>query len=145
MATHHTQHHQSPPELHNSSSHTEIAAAALGSVYAANELGKALNDHDDNNQTEHFLKASVAAVVAIGAFEMLRRKMDEQNGHPTSTKAHPTSTEPRHHKRHVLEEAAGLYALGKELLGDNKHHVAHLVAEAVGATGLLKDVRDRVG
>jgi hypothetical protein len=145
MATQHKQHHhQPPPEMHSASSHTEVAAAALGSVYAANELGKALDDHD-KNQGEHILKAGVAAIVAIGAFEMLRRKMNEPNGHPTSTKAHPTSDEPRHHKRHLVEEAAGAYALGKELLGDHRHHFAHMVAEAVGATGLIKEVFDRVG
>jgi hypothetical protein len=134
--------HQPPPNLHSASSHAEVAAAALGSVYAANEFGKAINEHTDN-QTEHFLKAAVAATVAIGAFEMLRRKVDEHGGQQTSTKSHPTPYEP-HYKRHILEEAAGAYALGKELLGDNKHHFAHLVAEAVGATGLLKGVRDRL-
>jgi hypothetical protein len=44
----------------------------------------------------------------------------------------------------MLEEVAGLYALGSELLGDKRHHVAHLVVEAVDATGLIKDLRDRI-
>jgi hypothetical protein len=139
-----------PPhtELHSLSSHAEVAAAALGSVYAANEFGKAINDHD--NETDHFVKAAVAATVAVGAYEMLRRQKERHNSHPgsagsTNAKAHPTSSEPQHHTKYVLEEAAGLYAFGKELLGDRKHHVAHLVLEAIGATGLIKDVRDRVG
>jgi hypothetical protein len=136
------------PELHGLSSHAEVAAAALGSVYAANEFGKAINDHD--NETDHFVKAAVAATVAVGAYEMLRRQKEQHNSHPgsadsTNAKTRPTSSEPRHHTKYLLEEAAGLYAFGKELLGDRGHHVAHLVAEAVGATGLIKDVRDRVG
>lgn len=138
-----------PPhhELHSLSSHAEVAAAALGSVYAANEFGKAINDSDDNN-TDHFVKAAVAATVAVGAYEMLRRKKESHHSHSgsggsTNATAYPTSSEPKHHKKYVLEEAAGLYALGRELLGDKRHHVAHLVAEAVGATGLIKDLRDR--
>jgi hypothetical protein len=127
---------QKQHEYHTLSSHAEIAVAALGSVYAAHEFGKAIDDVDDNN-TEHFMKAAVAATVAVGAYEMHRRKTE-----PHAT-ASPTSSEPKHHKKYMLEEAAGLYALGKELLGDRKHHVTHLVAEAVGATGLIKDIRGR--
>jgi hypothetical protein len=69
MPSKHTQVLPPHPELHSLSSHAEVAAAALGSVYAANELGKAINDHD--NETNHFVKAVVAATVAVGAYEML--------------------------------------------------------------------------
>jgi hypothetical protein len=55
--------------------------------------------------------------------------------------AYPTSPKPKHHTKYMLEEAAGLYALGS---GDKRHHAAHLVAEAVRATGLIKDLRDRI-
>jgi hypothetical protein len=136
---------QSNPELHSFSSHAELAAAALGSVVAANEFGKAVSDHDDH-ETDRFVKAAVAATVAIGAYEMLRKKMEPHHSHPGGgyPTTHPTPSDPKHHKRHMVEEAAGLYALGRELLGDKKHHITHLVAEAVGATGLIKELRDRV-
>src|SRR5947209_19815957 len=116
-----------PPhhELHSLSSHAEIAAAALGSVYAANELGKAINDHDDND-TDHFVKAAVAATVAIGAFEMLRRKNEPHHHHSgsngsTNATVYPKSSDPKHHKRYMEEEPAAVYALGRQLHGHKKH------------------------
>jgi hypothetical protein len=95
------------------------------------------------------VKAAVAATVAVGTYEMLRRKEESHNshfasGHSTNAMAYPTSPKPKHHTKYMLEEAAGLYALGSELLGDKRHHAAHLVAEAVRATGLIKDLRDRI-
>jgi hypothetical protein len=123
---------------HTLPSNIDVAAAALGSVYAANELGKALNDHDNKDATPHYLKALVGAAVAVGAYEMARNKTNG-NGPPLGGE----SGEPPHHGRRLLEEAVGAFALGKDLLGDRQHHVAHLVAEALGATGLIKDIRDR--
>ena len=123
--------HHTPP------SNIDLIAAAIGSVYAADELGKALNDHDKKGATPHYLKALVGAAVAVGAYEMAKTK--EGNDPPLEGE----SGEPPHHVRHLLEEAVGAYVLGKDLLGDRKHHVAHLVAEALGATGLNKDLRDR--
>ena len=49
----------------------------------------------------------------------------------------------KHHKRHLLEEVAGAYSMGKEMSGDRKHHVVHLAGEALGATGLYEDLRGR--
>ena len=74
---------------------------------------------------------------------MLRKKAESHGPAGHSPDSHPKPHEPKHHTRYLLEEAAGAYALGKELLGDRKNHVTHLVAEAVGATGLIKDLRDR--
>jgi hypothetical protein len=134
-------------ELHSLSSQTEVAAAALGSVYAANEMKKVIDNNDD--PTDHFVKAAVAAAVAVGAYEMLRRKKERFDSHSgsngsTNSGSHQKPHEPQHHKGYLLEEAVGAYGLGKELLGDKKHHFAHLVAEALGATGLVKDARDRI-
>lgn len=150
----------SKDSFHTLSSHAEVAAAALGSVYAANELGKALND-ENNTATDHYLKASVGAAVAVGAWYRMHKKIEHttveaeyesasddehSNGHgPRSCRhssSHANHNHP-HHTRHLLEEAAGAYSLGKELLGDDKHHVAHLIGEAMGAVGLLKDIQYR--
>jgi hypothetical protein len=89
------------------------------------------------------VKAAVAATVAVGTYEMLRRKEESHNshfasGHSTNAMAYPTSPKPKHHTKYMLEEATGLYALGSELLGDKRHPAAHLVAEAVRATGLSR-------
>lgn len=140
-------------------SHAEVAAAALGSVYAANELGKALSDNHDD-ATDHYLKATVGAAVAVGAYYQLSKKTgrrhkdgvdsdslsdDEKEGDHSSPshRRHYSDHYHPHHRRHLLEEAAGAYSLGKELLGDDKHHIAHLIAEAMGAAGLIRDIHYR--
>jgi hypothetical protein len=135
----------SDKDLHTFSSHAEVAAAALGSVYAASELGKAIQDHEGGGN-EHWVKAAIGATVAVGAYEMLSRKQNTTPGHDHHSHYNHHSeheASPPHHTRHLLEEAAGAYSLGKELMGDNRHHIAHLVAEAVGATGLIKDIQNR--
>lgn len=125
--------------LHTFASHAEVAAAALGSVYAVNEFGKALADDTDGSDGR-FIKAAVGAAVAVGAYHQLSKKADKikKNGSNQNSDRYPP-----HHSRHLLEEAAGAYALGKELLGDDKHHIAHLIAEAMGATGLIRDIQHR--
>jgi hypothetical protein len=135
---------QNPQELHSLSSHAEVAAAALGSVYAANRLIKAV-DENPKDEAGHSVKALVSAAVAIGAYEQMKKKALKQcpvhkhcNGCP-ACKSGP----PEHHTRHMVEEMAGayaLYALGKELLSNHRHHTTHLVMEALGATGLVKDI-----
>jgi hypothetical protein len=143
---------------HNFSSPAELAAAALGSVYAANEFGKAIQDH--KHETDHYLKAAVGAAVAVGAFHQLQKKV-HHDGHEGTMNKHnehgsgqhtkdgkysgdnDDERDPPHHKRRLLEEAAGAYAVGRDLLGDRNHHVTHLLAEALGATGLIKDLKAR--
>lgn len=149
-------------EIHTTSSHLEEAAAALGSVYAANQFSQALQDEGDS--TEHYVKAAVGTLVALGAYHKLSNKAshDSLPGHSSEshTDHHPrhhpdhshhrrpsdSSDEytPPHHTRHLVEEAAGAYSLGKEMLtGDKKNHIVHLVAEALGATGLIKDILNK--
>lgn len=135
------------PELHTFSSHVEEAAAALGSVYAANEFSKAIKENEDED--DHYLKAAIGTAVAVGAYMRLKDKVDRESKdsgsiHHDARNVHRgESREPAHHTRHLLEEAAGAYSLGKQLLGDKNHHVVRLVAEALGATGLLKDIQWR--
>ena len=147
-------------ELNTLSSRAELAAAALGSVYAANEFGKAIADNDEG-AGDHYVKAAVGAAVAVGAFHQLQKKVsresietdgghhphvDHHGGHHERHSHHDEPArlgEPPHHTRHLLEEAAGLYSVGKELLGDKRHHVAHLIAEAMGAVGAIKDIQAR--
>src|SRR2546421_12015665 len=64
---------------HTLPSNIDIAAAAVGSVYAANELNKALNDHDKKDATPHYLNALVGAAVAVGAYDMARNKTKDGN------------------------------------------------------------------
>jgi hypothetical protein len=143
----------------------ELLAGSASAVYGANQLLKATEPDED--KTNHLVKAGIAALVAIGAFEMLRRSELSQNDpdyRPRSrsrsrsfspddrsrdrSSSHHSgrsgrSHEVRHHKAHIAEEVIGAYALGKELLGDKKHRVGHLVAEAIGAAGLYQELRGR--
>lgn len=151
------------PHHHSFADSATLAVGATGAVVAADELLK-MTDEDD--KTASLLKAGVAAAVAIGAYELVKRA--EEKGEPIyrgfsrsrsrsksrspsrhrsrshSNASHTSqSSQVKHHKRHVLEEIIGAYSLGRDILGDRKHHVAHLLGEALGATGLIKELRAR--
>lgn len=48
-----------------------------------------------------------------------------------------------HHMRHLLEEAIGLWALAREILGDRRHHKRHLIEGMIGANGLIRELDHR--
>ncbi|PMD39362.1 hypothetical protein L207DRAFT_512452 [Hyaloscypha variabilis F] len=152
------------PRHHSFTDSATLTVGATGAVVAADELLKMTDEED--NKTASLLKAGVAAAVAVGAYELLKRA--EEKGEPIyqsfsrsrsrSRSRSPTrhrsrsysnashashSSQVPHHKRHVLEEVIGAYSLGREILGDRKHHVAHLLGEALGATGLIQELRAR--
>ena len=138
-------------ELNTLTSRAELAAAAVGSMYAVNELGKAIADNDDG-EGDHYTKAAIGAAVAIGAFYHLQNKVSHEkpdNDNHHSHRHYPEENhehhhpDPPHYTRHRLEEAAAMYSVGKELLGDKRHHIAHLVAETLGAIGAIKDINAR--
>lgn len=134
----------------------EIAAGATGLVIATDQGFKSVED--EKHRLEHIIKAGVGAAVAIGAYEMLRRAEhdpkssagDHPNRHhhehrhsnSSSSGSNSHSSNPPHHTRHLVEEIIGLYALGKELMGDKRHHIVHLVGEAIGATGLVEELSE---
>jgi len=163
---HHDGGHPKPPHEdpghHSFTDSATLAVGATGAVVAADELLKMTDEED--NKTASLLKAGVAAAVAVGAYELLKRA--EESGEPVhrgfsrsrsrsrsrSPSRHRSSSlasnasqssQVRHHKRHVLEEVIGAYSLGREILGDRRHHVAHLLGEALGATGLIQELRAR--
>ncbi|KAH6716487.1 hypothetical protein BKA61DRAFT_574283 [Leptodontidium sp. MPI-SDFR-AT-0119] len=140
----------------------EVAIGATGAVIATDQFLKAV-DQDHEDKTAHIVKGSIGAAIAIGAWEMYKQQ-EEKGGRRSSSisrsrsrSANRSRSRPRssgrdrsrsservkHHKRRMLEEIIGAYALGKELLGDKHHHIAHLVGEALGATALVKDVTER--
>jgi hypothetical protein len=143
----------------------ELGAAAAGSAYAVTQLVEGLRSQQhgaSNKANEHYLKAAAGAAVAVGAYEMLNSEKESQTSNlrasETAYRSESHGVKRRHsnkhstptrksrnheagHTRRVLEETAGAYALGRELMGDKKHHKAHLAAEALGAIGLLKEAR----
>ena len=74
------------------------------------------------------MKAAIGAAIAVGAYRMLHdhngvrytNKSDCPAHHKIlgvcNTQAH-SGSDPPHYMRHLLEEVAGAYALGNELLG----------------------------
>lgn len=155
-----------PPRHHSLANDATLAVGATGVVVAADELLKMTDDEDSKSAS--WVKAGVAAAVAVGAYELLRRA--DERGEPINrsfsrsrsrsrsrsptrhrssshasqaSHASHTSQKIKHHKRHVMEEVIGAYSLGREILGDRKHHVAHLLGEALGATGLIQELRAR--
>jgi hypothetical protein len=139
------------------STRLDVAALAASGVLTADELMKAVqssHDRRDGASKKHLTHAAIAAAVAIGAFELLRRdeKKEQMDGafekvteideeasefegdryrhqHESSHHSlHSQDHSPRGHKRRLLEEIGGAYALGEEMIGHKKHHVAHLVS-----------------
>jgi hypothetical protein len=80
---HHNTDHLIPPREEQSRHHSftdsaTLAVGATGAVVAANELLKMTDEED--NKTASLLKAGVAAAVAVGAYELLKRA--EEKGEP---------------------------------------------------------------
>jgi len=139
---------------------------------------QAISDHKERHPedaTAHYVKAAIAAAVAVGAYEMLKRD-EEARGIWTSqhhgedgehrpharfddyererergvefarersrSRSHSEGGDNPAHDRHLLEEAVGAYALGRQILGHNQHPILKLVAEALGASGLYQEVKN---
>ena len=138
-------------------SHPRVDTAILAgsSVIAADQIMQAARDHKElhaEDATSHYVKAAIAGAVAIGAYEMLRKdgevkedlisnigrrdeieRDDRENDHPHGHGSH--------HERHVLEEALGAYALGRQMMGHKQHPILKLIAEALGAYGLYHEAK----
>jgi hypothetical protein len=139
------------------STRLDVAALATSGVLTVDELMKAVqSSHDrcEGASKKHLTHAAITAAVAVGAFELLRRdekRQKKNDGTRESTESddeafefegdrgrnqqdtshhhrHSRDHSPRSHKRRILEEIGGAYALGEEMLGHRKHHVAHLVS-----------------
>ncbi|KIW23110.1 uncharacterized protein PV07_11336 [Cladophialophora immunda] len=90
------------PELHTFAAHAETAVAAVGSVYAANELGKALRDESKHEASDHYLKAAIGAAVAVGAFHQLSKKVEDHQDdrHSIHPEKQPAGSSRHHHHHH---------------------------------------------
>jgi len=127
------------------SGHRKIDTAVLAGsgVVAADQIMQAVRDHKDHHPddaTAHYIKAAIAGAVAIGAYEMLKK---DEGG--TKRDVYEIDIEETHHGtepghgRHLIEEALGAYALGRQLMGHRHHSLIKLVAEALGAAGLYQE------
>jgi len=145
----------------------ELVAAAGGSIFAVDQLinGLQAEKHKEGKEAnDHYLKALASAAVAIGAYEMNRQTSHQSHRqHHTHHDRDTThrgnedfslkddkkwdeekqsgTHEQGEHKKRVVEEAAGAYVFGRELMSDKKHHIVHLIAEALGAAGLFNEAK----
>jgi hypothetical protein len=120
-----------------------VAALATSGVLTADGLMKAVqssHERRDGPSKKHLTHAAIIAAVAIGAFELLRRDekkekrdeeaterekevsefADDKYRHQQETgyhSLHGREHSPQSHKRRLLEEIGGAYALGEEMIG----------------------------
>jgi hypothetical protein len=178
-----------------------LAASGVLTADELMKAVEANHKHCSDIQKHHLTHAAISAAVAVGAFELLRRDREkggdvgdgrpvvvEEDGEDIVVRSEKHRHDrhychhngqcdksyhsPHSHKRRLLEEIAGAYSLGEEMIGNQKHHVAHLVschisdgktvlecrlqpttckaltldqvAEAIGAIGAYKDISSTV-
>jgi hypothetical protein len=155
----------------------DTALLAGSGVIAADQIMEAIKDHRERHPedaTGHYVKAGLAAAVAIGAYEMLKKDEEarresegdyphhegrhhvhlgdreredeeewerEERRRSRSRSVEDRDDEDPHHGRHLLQEAVGAYALGRQAMGHKQHPIVKLVAEALGATGLYEEAK----
>jgi len=151
----------------------DTAVMATSVVSMADEIMQAVREnreHHPENSQSHYLKAAIAAAIAVGAFQMLKKDehLEEREehshhghaGHRARTVGdrvviykddHPQHSEHKDHKDHhehsssghtrdMITEALGAYALGRQMLGHDDHRILKLVAEGLGAAAFAKEV-----
>lgn len=161
-------------------SHPKVDTALLAGsgVIAADQIMEAIKDHRERHPedaTGHYVKAGLAAAVAIGAYEMLKKDEEarrasqgdcphhegryhvhlgdrereegeewerEERRRSRSRSVEDTEDEDPHHGRHLLQEAVGAYALGRQVMGHRQHPIVKWVAEALGASGLYEEAKN---
>ncbi len=140
----------------------DTAFVAGSGVIAADQIMQAIRDdkrqHPEDANT-HYIIAAIAGAVAVGAYEMLKRDENAKGNGPSHQHGeHGEHGEHRHHKhsddkqqhgsdgvdnpghaRHLLEEAVGAYAVGRQIMGHKHHPIFKLVAEALGAAGFYQE------
>ncbi|KAK5661592.1 hypothetical protein OQA88_9691 [Cercophora sp. LCS_1] len=112
----------------------------------ADQIMLGVRDHREGQQhdaNEHYVKAAIAGAIAIGAYHMMQ---NDENQHRKEEGEKEMGYEPRTEKPtdntdHVvglLSEAAGAYALGRQMMGHKDHMIMKLIAEGLGAAALAK-------
>jgi hypothetical protein len=131
---------------HHVAEDIELLTTATAGVYAGDHLLKA-TDPDENAQA-HLVKAGIAAIVAIGAFELLRRA-EAQSKLSNPSKSHENLYSSSHHLRsRSVSPSDGVYDRERDTTltirrsgsTDVKHHKAHFAEEVIGAYALGKEL-----
>ena len=126
----------------------ESAALAASAVACADQLMLGVRDHRERQEHEansHYVKAAIAGAIAVGAFALMER---DENKHREEVGDREMGYEPRADKGAVdrkgraldlAAEAAGAYALGRQMMGHKNHMILKLIAEGLGAAALGKE------
>ncbi|KAK4446498.1 hypothetical protein QBC34DRAFT_148400 [Podospora aff. communis PSN243] len=126
----------------------ETAALAASAVACADQLMLGIRDqreHQQHDANSHYVKAAIAGAIAVGAFALMEK---DENQHRKEEGEHTMGYEPRKdkgeadRKGHALDlaaEAAGAYALGRQMMGHKNHMIVKLIAEGLGAAALGKE------
>lgn len=126
----------------------ETGAAAASAITCADQIMLGTRDHREGKQHEansHYVKAVIAGAIAIGAIALIEK---DENKHRHEEGQHKMGYEPRRdhgdadHKGHVVDlaaEAAGAYALGRQMMGHRSHAILKLIAEGLGAAAFGKE------
>lgn len=131
----------------------ETAALAASAIACADQLMLGVRDHREGQQDEansHYVRAAIAGAIAVGAFALLKK---DENQHRDEVGEEEMGYEPRtdkgleDRKGHMWDlaaEAAGAYALGRQMMGHKNHAIVKLIAEGLGAAALGKETERTV-
>ncbi|KAK1757026.1 hypothetical protein QBC47DRAFT_412369 [Echria macrotheca] len=121
-------------------------AALAGSVVAmADQIMQGVRENREHNPTEaqeHYVKAAIAGAIAIGAYTMLQKDENEErqkSGEPPMGYDKPPAPPDPKHRRDMMLEAAGAYALGRQMMGHKENAILKLIAEGLGAVALARE------
>ncbi|KAK0654808.1 hypothetical protein B0T16DRAFT_450566 [Cercophora newfieldiana] len=126
----------------------ETAALAASAVACADQLMLGIRDHREGQQHDansHYVKAAIAGAIAVGAFALMEK---DENKHRDEEGDNEMGYEPRtdkglaDRKGHTLDlaaEAAGAYALGRQMMGHKNNMIVKLIAEGLGAAALGRE------
>lgn len=127
-------------------------AALAGSVVAmADQIMQGVREnreHNPDEAKEHYVKAAIAGAIALGAYKMMESDENQwrhNHGEPDMYyDPKPPASPDSHHTRDLIAEAAGAYALGRQMMGHKNHFMLKLIAEGLGAAALARETKKDV-
>ncbi|KAK6525343.1 hypothetical protein TWF694_005483 [Orbilia ellipsospora] len=120
------------------------AAVAIGAYEMLRKERKLRKQQMEGSHHKHHSESTIEVEVieSSESEDEHDRKLIDYPHHHSSHQHHHNKEDG--HTRRMLEEIAGVYALGRELMGDKKHHITHLVAETIGALGAVKEAQSHL-
>ncbi|KAK1828080.1 hypothetical protein QBC39DRAFT_374997 [Podospora conica] len=130
-------------------SKAETTVLAASTIACADQVMLGVRDHREGKNSDansHYVKAVIAGAIAVGAFALMEK---DENKERKENKKPEIGYEPRPNhgdadtKGHVMDlaaEAAGAYALGRQMMGHKNHVILKLIAEGLGVAALGKEI-----